>query len=97
MSHFVSMLLFAVTLTLSLCFRLAWRLSAGNDVDVTATIHIWNTVEAERSRPLLSPSGCGSCERTSISLDYRTTEYLMRLAISGGGFTINGGSRIQFA
>ncbi|WP_244552834.1 hypothetical protein [Bradyrhizobium sp. Ghvi] len=39
MSHFVSMLLLAVALTLTLCFGLAaWRLSAGNDVDVTATI-----------------------------------------------------------
>ena len=38
-SHFVSMLLLAVALTLTLCFGLAaWRLSAGNDVDVTATI-----------------------------------------------------------
>lgn len=38
-SHFVSMLLLALALTLTLCFGVAaWRLSAGNDVEITATI-----------------------------------------------------------
>jgi hypothetical protein len=33
------MLLLALALTLTLCFGVAaWRLSAGNDVDITATI-----------------------------------------------------------
>lgn len=39
MSHFVSILLLAVTLTLTLCFGVAaWRLSASKDLDITATI-----------------------------------------------------------
>ncbi|MGY3411125.1 hypothetical protein ACVWZV_007238 [Bradyrhizobium sp. GM5.1] len=38
-SHFVSMLLLALALTLTLCFGVAaWRVSAGNDVEITATI-----------------------------------------------------------
>ncbi|WP_275196113.1 hypothetical protein [Bradyrhizobium sp. CSA207] len=39
MSHFVSMLMLALALTLTLCFGVAaWRLSAGNDAEITATI-----------------------------------------------------------
>ncbi|WP_249140643.1 MULTISPECIES: hypothetical protein [Bradyrhizobium] len=39
MSHFVSILLLAIALTLTLCFGVAaWRLTAGRDVDITATI-----------------------------------------------------------
>jgi hypothetical protein len=38
-SHFVSMLLLAIALTLTLCFGVAaWRQSAGRDIDITATI-----------------------------------------------------------
>jgi hypothetical protein len=38
-SHFVSMLLLVLALTLTLCFGVAaWRVSAGNDVEITATI-----------------------------------------------------------
>jgi hypothetical protein len=36
-SHFVSILLLAMALTLTLCFGVAaWRVSAGKDVDITA-------------------------------------------------------------
>ncbi|MGL3107778.1 MULTISPECIES: hypothetical protein [unclassified Bradyrhizobium] len=39
MSHFLSMLLLALALTLTLCFGVAaWRLSAGKDVDIATTI-----------------------------------------------------------
>ncbi|WP_167406574.1 hypothetical protein [Bradyrhizobium forestalis] len=39
MSHFVSMLLLATALILTLCFGVAaWRLSADKEADITATI-----------------------------------------------------------
>ena len=39
MSHFISMFLLAAALTLTLCFGLAaWRLTAGDNVDVTGAI-----------------------------------------------------------
>lgn len=39
MSQFLSVLLLATALTLTLCFGVAaWRQSAGRDVDITATI-----------------------------------------------------------
>ncbi|MCP3370760.1 hypothetical protein [Bradyrhizobium cajani] len=39
MSHFVSMLLLAIALILTLCFGVAaWRLSADKEADITATI-----------------------------------------------------------
>lgn len=38
-SHFVSMLLLAIALILTLCFGVAaWRLSADKEADITATI-----------------------------------------------------------
>jgi hypothetical protein len=38
-SHFLSLLLLVLALTLTLCFGVAaWRLSAGNDVDMVTTI-----------------------------------------------------------
>lgn len=38
-SHFLSMLLLALALTLTLCFGVAaWRLSAGKDADIATTI-----------------------------------------------------------
>lgn len=39
MSHFVSVLLLAVTLTLTVCFGVAaWRLSSTGDVEITNTV-----------------------------------------------------------
>ncbi|MET4489741.1 hypothetical protein [Bradyrhizobium sp. LA7.1] len=57
MSHFVSILLLALALTLTVCFGVAaWRQSEGRDVDITATIpHPAIRLENE-AEPLKNPA-----------------------------------------